>query len=125
MPAAWALGLLATVCGVALIILLYIFTVTATVRQYVTITADDGTQFLVRSITWHHTDYTVLEPVGGPWYSDGASILTADPNTALATGEYVLQRTPTGYHLTFSRMPGEGPWYQLDWVTQAGPPTSG
>ncbi|GAA4372137.1 hypothetical protein GCM10023152_12960 [Agromyces bauzanensis] len=114
--AAWVLGPLATVCGVALIILLYISTVTATVRQYVTITADDGTPFLVRAITGHHTDYTVLEPAGGPWYSDGVSVLTTDPNVAHAgTGEYVLQRTPIGHHLTFSRTPGGGPWYQLDW----------
>ena len=113
--AAWVLGPLVTVCGVAIVILLYLFTVFASVRQYVTITADDGAQFLVRAITWHHTDYTVLEPAGGPWYSDGVSILTADPNHALATGEYVLQRTPTGYHLMFSRAPGEGARYQLDW----------
>jgi hypothetical protein len=115
--AGWALGSLLTVCGIAIGILFLLLGSFASVRQYVTITADDGTQFLVRAKTWHHTDYTILEPAEewGPWYTDGASILTDDPNTALAIGEYVLQRTPSGYRLTFGSAPGDGRSYELEW----------
>lgn len=113
--AGWVLGALIIVSACGLVVVTCLFALFASVRQYVTITADDGTRFLVRAITWHHTDYTILEPAGGPWYADGASILTSDPNDALASGAYVLQRTPTGYHLTFSRTPGVGSWYELDW----------
>jgi hypothetical protein len=115
--AGWALGSLLTACLIAIGILFLLLGSFASVRQYVTITADDGTQFLVRAKTWHHTRYTVLEPAedGGPWYSNGASIVTADPNSALAIGEYVLQRTRSGYHLTFSPAPGEGRSYELEW----------
>lgn len=115
--AGWTLGILLTVCGIAIGIFFLLLGSFASVRQYVTITADDGAQFLVRATTWHHTDYTVLEPAegGGPWYSNGARIVTADPNSALAIGEYVLQRTRTGYHLTFSPAPREGQSYELEW----------
>jgi len=114
---AWVLGPLLTVCGVAISILFLLFIAIASVRQYVTITADDGTQFLVRAKTWHHTRYTVLEPAveWGPWYSDGATIVTADPNNALANGDYVLRHTRSGYHLTFNSVAGEGPGYELEW----------
>lgn len=115
--AGWTLGTLLTVCGIAIGILFLLLGSFASVGQYVTITADDGTQFLVNAKTWHHTRYTVLEPAedGGPLYSDGVSIVTANPNSALAIGEYVLQRTPTGYHLTFTPAPGHGRSYELEW----------
>ena len=115
--AGWALGPLLILCGIAIGLLFLLLIAVASVRQYVTITADDGTQFLVRAKTWHHTDYTVLEPAEewGPWYSDGASILTANPNHALADGEYVLKRTPSGYRLTFGSAPGDGRSYELEW----------
>lgn len=115
--AGWALGPLLILCGIAIGLLFLLLIAIASVRQYVTITADDGTQFLVRAKTWHHTRYTILEPAEqwGPWYTDGASIVTDDPNTALAAGEYVLQRTPTGYRLTFGSPPREGRSYELEW----------
>jgi len=115
--AGWVLGPLLILCGVAIGLLFVLLIAIASVRQYVTITADDGTQLLVRAKTWHHTDYTVLEPAGewGPWYSDGASILTDDPNNALAMGEYVLHRTPSGYRLTFGSALGDGRSYELEW----------
>lgn len=113
----WTLGPLLILCGIAICLLCLLLIAIASVRQYVTITADDGTQFLVRAKTWHHTDYTVLEPAEewGPWYTDGASILTDNPNTELAVGEYVLQRTPSGYRLTFGSAPGDGRSYELEW----------
>lgn len=115
--AGWALGPLLILCGIAICLLCLLLIAIASVRQYVTITADDGTQFLVRARTWHHTRYTVLEPADewGLWYTDGASILTDDPNTALAAGEYVLQRTPTGYRLMFDSAYREGRSYELEW----------
>jgi len=115
--AGWTLGSMLTVCAIAIGIPLLLLGSFASVRQYVTITADDGTQFLVRAKTWHHTRYTVLEPAedGGPWYSNGPSIVTADPNSALTTGEYDLQRTRIGYHLTFSPAPEGGRSYELKW----------
>ncbi len=115
--AGWALGPLLILCGIAIGLLFLLLIAIASVRQYVTITADDGTQHLVRAQTWHHTRYTVLEPAEerGPWYSDGASILTDDPNNALANGEYGLIRTPGGYRLTFGSPPGDGRSYELEW----------
>lgn len=115
--AGWALGSILIVCGIAIGLLLLLFIAIASVRQHVTVTADDGTLFLVRAMTWHHTSYTVLEPAEewGPWYADGASILTDNPNDELADGEYVLQRTPSGYRLTFDSARGDGRSYELEW----------
>ncbi|WP_157372709.1 hypothetical protein [Agromyces sp. Root81] len=113
----WIIGPMITLCGIAIGIVSLLVLALATVTQYVTITADDGTQFLVRAHTWEETRYTVLQPADGRglWYSDGASILTEDTSSALAAGEYVLERTPNGYRLSFGSAPDDGRPYELEW----------